>query len=405
MITVIGIGADGWPSLGEAARTAVLAADLLVGDGRQLDLVPAEAPGERRAWPKQLTELVDELPALAADRAVVVLASGDPLLHGVGVTILRRLGDDDGRTRFIPAVSSFALACARLRWPAADVELVSATGRIPEVVAPALQPGRRLVVLGFGAGTAAQIARVARDRGFGASRLVVLEHLGAGERERVEESTADAWGEREAGALHVVALEVRGDGPLLARAPGLPDDAYEHDGQITKREVRAVTLAALVPVPGRLLWDIGAGSGAVAIEWLRAAPGARAVAIERDSERAQRIGRNARTLGVPALRVVEGDAPDALDALDDEGEPPDAIFVGGGLSGYGLVARCLRSLAPGGRLVANVVTVEGETILARAHEERGGRLTRIAIAHAEPLGRLTGWRPAMTVTQWELQVP
>ncbi len=405
MITVIGIGADGWPSLGEAARTAVLAADLLVGDGRQLDLVPAEAPGERRAWPKQLTELVDELPALAADRAVVVLASGDPLLHGVGVTILRRLGDDDGRTRFIPAVSSFALACARLRWPAADVELVSATGRIPEVVAPALQPGRRLVVLGFGAGTAAQIARVARDRGFGASRLVVLEHLGAGERERVEESTADAWGEREAGALHVVALEVRGDGPLLARAPGLPDDAYEHDGQITKREVRAVTLAALVPVPGRLLWDIGAGSGAVAIEWLRAAPGARAVAIERDSERAQRIGRNARTLGVPALRVVEGDAPDALDALDDEGEPPDAIFVGGGLSGYGLVARCLRSLAPGGRLVANVVTVEGETILARAHEERGGRLTRIAIAHAEPLGRFTGWRPAMTVTQWELQVP
>ena len=335
----------------------------------------------------------------------MVLASGDPLLYGIGATILRRIGDD-GRLRIIPAVSSFALACARLRWPAADVELVAATGGTPEVVAPALQPGRRVVVLGFGASTAAQIARVARERGFGASRLVVLEQLG-GPAERVEESTADAWGERAAAALHVVALEVRGDGPLLARAPGLPDDAYEHDGQITKRAVRAVTLAALVPVPGRLLWDIGAGSGSVAIEWLRAAPGARAVAIERDADRAQRIARNAHALGVPALRVVEGEAPAVLDALDDDpgAGPPDAIFIGGGLTGNGLVARCVRSLAPGGRLVANVVTVQGETILAQAHEERGGRLTRIAIAHAEPLGRFTGWRPAMTVTQWELRVP
>ncbi len=401
MITVIGIGADGWPSLGEEARAAVLAADLLVGGERQLDLVPADAPGRRRAWPKQLTELVDELPALAAGHHVVVLASGDPLLYGVGATILRRIGDDGGRTRFIPAVSSFALACARLRWPAGDVELVSATSRIPEALAPALQPGRRLVVLGFGPATAAQIARVVRERGFGASRLVILEELG-GAGERIEESTAAAWGEREAAALHLVAIEVRGDGPLLARTPGLPDDAYEHDGQITKRDVRAVTLAALVPVAGQLLWDVGAGSGSVAIEWLRAAPGARAIAVERDPGRAARIARNALALGVPSLRVVTGEAPAALAGL---GDPPDAVFVGGGLTSYGLLARCREVLAPGGRLVANAVTVEGETILARAHEELGGRLTRIAVAHAEPLGRRTGWRPAMPVTQYALRVP
>jgi precorrin-6Y C5,15-methyltransferase (decarboxylating) len=287
-----------------------------------------------------------------------------------------------------------------LRWPEADVELVSATSRIPEVVAPALAPGRRLVVLGFGPRTAPEIARVARERGFGASRLVVLEELG-GPAERIVETTADDRGEEDAAALHLVALEVRGDGPLLGRAPGLPDDAYEHDGQITKRDVRVVTLAALVPVPGQLLWDIGAGSGSVAIEWLRAAPAARAIAVERDARRAARIARNALTLGVPSLRVVHGSAPEALDELE---ERPDAIFVGGGVSSYGLLMRCLGALRPGGRLVANVVTVEGEGILARAHEEHGGRLTRLALAHAEPLGRFTGWRPALPITQWELRV-
>jgi precorrin-6Y C5,15-methyltransferase (decarboxylating) len=399
MISVVGIGAEGWQSLSAAARAAVLAADLLVGGERQLDLVPQQARGERRAWPTNLVTLVDELPALAdGGRAVAVLASGDPLLHGVGATILRRLGEEG--VRVLPAVSSCALACARLLWPAADVELISATSRIAEVVAPALAPGRRIVVLGFGPRSAAEIARVVRERGFGESRLVVLEELG-GAAERIAESTAEDWGDADAAALHLVALEVRGDGPLLGRAPGLPDDAYEHDGQITKRDVRAVTLAALVPVPGQLLWDIGAGSGSVAIEWLRAAPGARAIAIERDPERAGRIERNALTLGVPSLRVVHGSAPEALDELE---QPPDAIFVGGGVSSYRLLVRCMGTLARGGRLVANVVTVEGEAILARAHEEHGGRLTRLSIAHSEPLGRFTGWRPARPVTQWELRV-
>lgn len=398
MITVVGIGADGWGSLSEQACAAVLGADLLVGGERQLDLVPAAVTAERRPWPQNLVTLVDELPALvAAGRSVAVIASGDPLMHGVGVTILRRLGDE--AVRVIPNVSSYALACARLLWPQAGAELVSATSRIAETIVPALQPGRRLVVLGFGPRTAAEVARVARERGFGASRLVVLEELG-GAAERIVESTPDAWGDDEAAALHLVALEVRGKGALLGRGPGLPDDAFEHDGQITKRDVRAMTLAALVPVPGQLLWDIGAGSGAVAIEWMRAAPGARAIAIERDAERAGRIGRNARALGVPSLQVVTGEAPDAFGEL----ERPDAIFIGGGLTTYGVLTLCRKALRRGGRLVANVVTVEGETLLSRAQAEQGGRLRRLAIAHAEPLGGFTGWRPAMPITQYELHV-
>ncbi len=400
MITVVGIGADGWASVSAAARAAVLEADLLVGGERQLDLVPAAAAGERRPWPKRLATLVDELPALVAGgRTVAVLASGDPLMHGVGVTILRRLGPDG--VRILPSVSSYALACARLLWPQAEAELVSATSRIAETIVPALQPGRRLVVLGFGSRTAAEVARVARERGFGASRLVVLEELG-GADERIVESTAAAWGDAAAAALHLVALEVAGKGAFIGRGPGLPDDAYENDGQLTKRDVRAMTLAALVPVPGQLLWDIGAGSGSVSIEWMRAAPGARAIAIERDAERAARIERNARALGVPSLRVVCGAAPDALDELGDE--RPDAIFIGGGLTGYGLVTRCRKALAPGGRLVANVVTIEGESMVSRAWAEQGGRLRRLSIAHAEPLGGVTAWRPAMPITQYELRV-
>ena len=396
MITIVGIGADGWAGLGEPAREAVLAAGLLVGGERQLALVP-ETGARRRAWPSPLTDLVDELVA-GAEGDVCVLASGDPMLHGVGATFARRL--DASRLRVIPHASAHALACARLGWPAGEVELVSAVAQPAEVIAPALAPGRRLVAYISGVAGAADIARVARERGYGPSRFIVLEELG-GPLERIEESTADGWGEREAARLHTVALEVRAEpgAPLLTRTPGLPDDAYEHDGQLTKRDVRAMTLAALAPVPGQLLWDIGAGSGSIAIEWLRAAPGARAIAIERDGARAARIGRNALALGVPSLRVVTGSAPEALAGLPG----PDAIFVGGGLSSVALLGRCRRMLGAGGRLVANVVTLEGESVLARARADWGGRLVRVAVAHAEPLGDLTGWRPAMTVTRWELR--
>jgi precorrin-6Y C5,15-methyltransferase (decarboxylating) len=396
VVTVIGIGAGGWDSLSTEARAAVRAADLLVGGERHLDLIPVdEAPAPRRPWPPRLTTLVDELPALAAGRPVVVVASGDPLLHGVGVTILRRVGDDG--VRFIPNVSSHALACARLRWPQDEVELVSATGRVAEVIAPALAPGRRLVVLGFGPRTAAEVARVLSARGFGASRLVVMEELG-GADERIEESTAAEWGARDAAALHLVALEVDGPGRLLARGPGLPDDAFEHDGDITPRELRAIALAALSPVPGQLLWDVGAGSGAGAIEWLRAAPGSRAIAIERDGAREATMSANAVALGVPSLEVRIAAAPEALDELTEQ---PDAIFVGGGLTTYGLLTRCRKALRPHGRLVVQVASVEGETLLSRAQAEQGGRLTRLAVTRAEPLDGLTGWRALPPVTQWE----
>lgn len=398
MIVVVGIGADGWPGLGPEARSALLAADLVVGGDRQLRLVGNHLGCELRPWPERLITLVDELTALAEGRSVVVLASGDPLLHGVGVTILRRLAH--ACVRVIPTVSSFALACARLRWPQSEVELVSATGRIAEVVAPTLQPGRRIVVLGSGERSAAEVARVLRQRGFGASRLIVLEELG-GSEERIEESTADDWGERGAAALHLVAVEIRGMGPLLARAPGLPDDAYEDDGAMTERPARVVALAALVPVPGQLLWDVGAGSGSVAIEWMRSAPGARAIAIEPDEPRAARIARNALQLGVPLLEVVRGEAPAVFDELT---ERPDAIFVGGGLTSYALLTRCRKALAPGGRLVAVTSTVEGETMLSRAQAEQGGRLTRLAFAHAAALEGVTAWRSAAPITLWELRV-
>jgi precorrin-6Y C5,15-methyltransferase (decarboxylating) len=392
-VTVVGIGADGWAGLSEAARAAIRAADLLVGSKRQLALVP-DTGAERRAWPSPMAPMLDELAAMT-DREVCVLASGDPMLHGVGATLARRLVPE--RLEVVPHPSAHALACARLGWPEAETELISAVARPVEVIAPALQPGRRIVVYVSGADGAADVARVARERGYGASRLVVLEELG-GEGERIVESAAADWGERRAAALHSVALECRADPDalLLPRAPGLPDDAFESDGQVTKREVRAVTLAALAPVPGQLLWDVGAGSGSIAIEWKRTHPSCRAIAIEARADRAERIGRNAVRLGVPDLDVVQAEAPAALEGL----EAPDAIFVGGGLTADGLLERCLSALRPCGRIVANAITLEGERVLHAAHREHGGSLVRLEIGRAEPLGGFTAWRAGRPVVQW-----
>jgi precorrin-6Y C5,15-methyltransferase (decarboxylating) len=395
-VSVVGIGADGWEALAPAAREAILGADEIIGSARQLALLPARATAPTRTWPSPMQPLLDELASRPDGSATCVLASGDPMLHGIGATLARRLGPE--RLTVHPQPSAFALACARLGWPAAEVELVSAVARPPEVVARALAPGRRLVAYVTGADGAAQVARVLRERGYGPSRLVVLERLGAPE-ERITESTADAF---DAGAdpLHAVAIDCRAspDTQPLARIPGLPDDAYEHDGQLTKRHVRALTLAALVPLPGHLLWDVGAGAGSIAIEWLRAERSARAVAIERAPERAARAAANALRLGVPQLDVRTGQAPAALDGL----QAPDAIFVGGGLTAPGLLERCHDALNPGGRLVANAVTLEGEQLLAQAHAAHGGSLTRIEIAHAEPLGGYASWRPQRPVVQWAL---
>ena len=406
-LVVVGIGADGWAGLGEAARAAVLAADGVVGSTRQLALLP-EIDAAHRPWPSPMEPLVEELVAGAlawnehegsggtgATGGVCVLASGDPMLHGIGATLARRLPPD--RLVVHPHPSAFALACARLGWPAAEVELVSAVARPPEVLARLLQPGRRLVVYASGTSGAAEIVGVLRERGFGPSRFVVLEQLG-GEAERISESTADDWGAREADSLHAIAIDCVAEpgAPVFALVPGLPDDAYENDGQLTKRQVRAITLAALAPTPGALLWDVGAGSGSVAVEWLRAESTARAVAIERHAERAERARANARLLGVPQLEVVLGSAPEALCELPG----PDAIFIGGGLTTGGVIQRCWYSLQPGGRIVANAVTLEGERVLAFARERCGGTLVRIAISHAEPLGSFEAWRSQLPVVQW-----
>jgi precorrin-6B C5,15-methyltransferase / cobalt-precorrin-6B C5,C15-methyltransferase len=396
-LVVVGIGADGWAGLSEEGRAAVLAAETIVGSPRQLALLPA-TDATQRPWPSPIDPLVEELIATsdAGDGgAVCVLASGDPMLHGIGATLARRL--PAYRLVVHPHPSAFALACARLCWATAEVELVSAVAQSPKVVARLLQPRRRLVVYASGTAGAARLAGVLREQGFGPSRFVVLEQLG-GQDERIVESTAAEWGTTEADPLHCVAIECRADADTELRplVPGLPDDAYENDGQLTKRHVRAVTLAALAPTPAALLWDVGAGSGSVAIEWLRAEPSAQAVAIERREDRAERARANASRLGVPQLEVVLGSAPEALCEL----EGPDAIFIGGGLTSAGVIQRCWYSLRPGGRIVANAVTIEGERVLAFARERCGGELVRIEISHAEPLGSFEAWRSQLPVVQW-----
>jgi precorrin-6B C5,15-methyltransferase / cobalt-precorrin-6B C5,C15-methyltransferase len=401
-LVVVGLGADGWAGLGDAARAAVLASSEVVGSERQLALLPDEVKATRRPWPSPIDALVDELVARAvehgADGTVCVLASGDPMLHGIGATLARRLPAD--RLVVHPHPSAFALACARLGWPEAEVELVSAVAQPPEVLARLLQPRRRLVVYVTGSGGAAALAGVLCERGFGPSRFVVLEQLG-GAAERLIESTAAEWGATEADPLHCVAIECRAapDTAALPLIAGLPDDAYESDGQLTKRHVRAVTLAALTPTPGALLWDVGAGSGSIAIEWLRAEPTAGAFAVERHAERAERARENARRLGVPRLEVVLGAAPEALCDLPG----PDAIFIGGGLTSAGVIQRCWYSLRPGGTIVANAVTLEGERVLMFARERLGGELARIEIAHAEPLGSFDAWRAQLPVVQWSMR--
>lgn len=392
-LTVVGIGSDGWDGLGAAARSALSTAGLIVGSGRQLALLPPLA-GERRAWPSPIDELVDELVEGATGPACI-LASGDPMLYGIGATLAQRVSP--ARLTVHPHPSAFSLACARLGWAAAETALVSAVARPLEAVVRLLQPGRRLVVYESGADAAAALAALVHERGFGPSRFVVLEQLG-GPDERILESTAAQWGDRRADPLHAVALEclpAPGARPL-ATVPGLPDGAYESDGQLTKQEIRAITLAALAPMPGQLLWDLGAGSGSIGIEWLRAEPTARAVALEADPQRAARAARNARALGVPQLEIRCARAPAALADLPQ----PDAVFVGGGLSEPGLLERCWGSLRPGGRIVANAVTLEGEQAVQAARSACGGRLVRIAISRAEPIGRYSGWRPQLPVVQW-----
>ena len=399
LLVVVGIGADGWDGLPPASRAEVERAEVLLGGARQLALVPASVGAERVPWPSPLSGALPGLVEGLAGRVAVVLASGDPMLSGIGTTLTRLLGSD--RVRVLPAPSSVSLACARLGWPVEETAVVTLVGRPVELLHPHVQPGRRLLVLGSDGGTPAQVAALLTGRGFSASRLTVLGDLGGPDETR-STGTAATWS-GPSPALAVTAVECAADpGTVpLPTTPGLPDDVYESDGQLTKCDVRAVTLARLAPVPGGLLWDVGAGSGSIGIEWMRVHPASRAVAVEAAAERAARITRNAHRLGVPHLQVVTGHAPEALAGLPR----PDAVFIGGGVTVPGLPEACWAALPPGGRLVANAVTVESEAVLAAWFARVGGDLVRIGVQHAEPVGRFTGWKPAMPVTIWSVEKP
>ncbi len=364
----------------------------MFGGARHLALAAELVRGEARQWPSPF----DVAPVLAlAGRRVCVLASGDPMLFGVGATLLRQMAADEAE--IVPAPSAFSLAAARLGWPLQDAETVSLHGKAIARLRPLLHPGRRLLCLTSDAAAPAAIAALLNDLGFGPSRLTVLEALG-GPDERVRATTADAFSLPGIAPLNVLAVEVAANAAArpLPLTPGLADGLFDHDGQITKREVRALTLSALAPKRGELLWDIGAGAGSIAIEWMLADPSCRAVAVEAEPARAARIRANAEALGVPDLRVVEGCAPAVLAGLP----APDAIFIGGGGSAPGALDAAIAALKSGGRLVANAVTLEMEAVLLARHAASGGELTRIAVSRAAPVGTMNGWRAAMPVTQW-----
>ncbi|MEU5657764.1 precorrin-6y C5,15-methyltransferase (decarboxylating) subunit CbiE [Streptomyces sp. NPDC047737] len=399
-VSVVGIGADGWAGLPGTARAVLLDAEVLIGGERQLRLLPPECAGRRVSWPSPLRPAVRGLLAAHTGRRTAVLASGDPMFYGIGRALTEELGA--GALRVLPHPSSVSYACARLGWPVEDTETVTLVGRPTARLAAALYDGRRLLVLSADAATPAAVAALLRDHGFGPSRMRVLEQLG-GTAEDCLDGTADTWEHPPGDPLNVIAVDCRRDRDTLrlGSVPGLPDEAYEHDGQLTKRHVRAATLAVLAPAPGELLWDIGGGSGSIAAEWMRAHPSCRAVTVERDPVRARRITRNADRLGVPGLRVVTGRAPDVLAGLP----VPDAVFIGGGLTAPGLLDACWDALPRGGRLVANTVTMESEALLADRYRRLGGDLVRLAVAHAVPVGGFTGWRQAMPVTQWSVRKP
>jgi precorrin-6Y C5,15-methyltransferase (decarboxylating) len=395
-LIVVGIGADGWDGLTAAAQAVIGSAEVVLGGSRQLALLPAADGQARQPWPSPLRTTLSDVLRPFAGRRVVALASGDPMLSGIGTTLVETLGAD--RVTVIPQVSSAALARSRLGWSAESTAVVSVVGRDVHAVLRELAPARRVLVLSSDENTPATLAALLVARGYGPSRFVVLGDLG-GSHEAIAETTAEQFA-GEAPRLNIVALQLVG--PLLAGwATGLPDDAFEHDGQLTKRDLRAAALARLLPAPGQLLWDVGAGAGSVGIEWMRSHPTCQTIAVEADAVRAERIGRNARTLGVPALQVIQGTAPDALRELT----APDAIFVGGSATRSGVLQRCLDALRDGGRIVVHGVTVETEALLAAAYGEHGGELTRIHVEHAAPVGSFTGWTPARAVTQWAFTKP
>jgi precorrin-6Y C5,15-methyltransferase (decarboxylating) len=390
-LSIVGIGEDGVAGLSAAAKRLIAESEILIGGNRHLAMAP-DGGAERLSWPSPMEGLVERIPTMRG-RRVCVLASGDPMHFGVGATLAARIPADE--MMVVPAPSAFALAAARLAWPLDRTTLISLHGRSVETLAAHVFPGARLIALTTDGKTPEAVARWLVAHGFGDSRMAALAHIGGPHEARFHGSAKD-WS-ADVPDLNTLAIEcVAGAGAHWhPRTAGLPDDAFEHDGQLTKREARALALARLKPHPGALLWDIGAGCGSISVEWQRAAPRTRAIALEPNADRRAMAARNALALGVGELDIRDGRAPEALSGLP----PPDAAFFGGGLSDESVEAT-MASLRPGGRLVAHAVTLESEALLLDAHRRHDGDLIRLAVVRDGEIGGMTGWRPAMPVTQW-----
>lgn len=394
-LSLVGLGEDGRDGLSPQALAALEGAELVYGGARHIALI-GTVPGEACEWPQPFR---NALPLILTKRGrkVCIVATGDPFHYGIGASLANAIPAEE--MEIFPQISCFALACNRLRWPQEECGRVSLHGRALQRIIPFLQPGKRVLALAWDGTTPQKLAEIMRERGFGASRMVVMEAMG-GPREQIRETTADTYDLGTVDPLNLIALDLVADrdARVLPLANGLDDGFFEHDGQLTKADIRAITLSALAPRAGELLWDVGAGSGSIGLEWCLRNPGARAVAFEEHPDRIARIGRNRMALGALPVEAVSGKAPGTL-----AGRPsPDAVFIGGGIADEGVFEAAWTALRSGGRLVANVVTIEGEARLAALRATHGGSLRRIGIAHAEPVGTMHGWRSAMPVTQWRV---
>ena len=404
-LRVIGIGEDGWDDLTTDAQDLLYESEIVLGGERHLKMLPDDWEGKRIVWTSPIREAVSNIVSWrpkdpASGQKIAIMASGDPLCYGIAAKLLRHLPIEEIWIK--PAISTFSLMCSRVGWSLPDVETLTIHGRPVEMLHPFVQPDAKLLVLSKDEESPKQAAELLSARGFGKSIITVLEHLG-GKMERQISRQADSWDQPKGAALNAMAIEcIPGrNATILSRIPGLPDEAFLHDGQLTKREIRAVSLSRLMPVVDQVLWDVGAGCGSVAIEWMRTSPRCRAVAIEKSKSRLKLIEQNSQELGVPMLRIVLGSAPEVLADLP----APDAIFIGGGLSSGNLLQTCWNALKPGGRLVANAVTLEGEQKLLQWQNENAGKsgasgdLTRLSISRAEKIGKFQGWKEMRSVIQ------
>jgi precorrin-6B C5,15-methyltransferase / cobalt-precorrin-6B C5,C15-methyltransferase len=401
-LSIVGIGEDGYDGLNSEAKRAIASAELLYGGARHLALAPTDGSSATRIpWPSPMTPAVQQiLTEYRGKKRVTVLASGDPMLHGVGVLLTRDLVATEFRV--IPKVSAFSLACARLGWPMAETILITLVNRPVEQLLRHLYPDQRLVIFSEDGSTPATVARLLTESGYGSSKIDVFENLGGSSERNIRELAA-CWLDKQCGRLNLMAVLCAPDTTArpLSLAPGLPDDTFDTDGQLTKREVRAVTLARLAPLPNQTLWDVGAGTGSIGIEWMRVHPSCSCIAFEAREDRAARILENAARLGVPNLKVIQGTAPATFASL----RSPDAIFIGGGVGNDELFETCWAKLSPGGRLVANAVTLQSEASLVARHTFYGGDLMRMMVSRADLIGGSYGWRPMMPITQWTVIKP